>query len=94
MMATLRVPVESGSRGIREGSLPQLVQGFLEKARPESAYFYVENGRRTMRVVFDLAKSNDMMPYFEPFLMGLDAELEITPVMNAEELAAGFQAMG
>ncbi len=35
-----------------------------------------------------------MVPSFEPALLGLEADIELTPVMTAEELAAGFKALG
>ncbi len=46
-----------------------------------------------MRAVFDLENANDMVPSFEPVMMALDAEVELIPVMTAEELASGFAAM-
>ena len=94
MMVTIRVPVESGNRAIKDGTLPRIIQGVTERIRPECAYFFIENGRRTMRAVFDLKSQADMVPNFEPALLGLDAELELIPVMTGEELASGFKALG
>ena len=94
MMVTLRVPVETGNRAIKDGSQPKIIQQVTERIRPECAYFYIENGRRTMRAVFDLKQPQDMVPSFEPALLGLDAEMELTAVMTGEELGAGFKALG
>jgi hypothetical protein len=94
MMVTIRVPVETGNRAIKDGSLPRIIKEVTERIRPECAYFFIESGRRTMRAVFDLKNTNDMVPDFEPALLGLDAELELIPVMTAEELSAGFKALG
>lgn len=94
MMVTIRVPVEAGNRAIKDGSLPRIIQQVTERIRPESAYFFVEAGRRTMRAVFDLDQTHQMVPSFEPALLGLEAEIELIPVMTAEELATGFKALG
>ncbi len=93
MMVTARVPVQRGTAAIKDGTLPRVVQATLERIRPESAYFCVENGVRTMRAVFDMKQQQDMVPTFEPMLMELDASIELTPVMTASELELGFQAM-
>ena len=93
-MITLRIPVETGNRTIKDGSLPPVIQQTMEKIKPESAYCYLENGRRTLRAVFDLKDANDMVAAFEPVMMALNAELELVPVMTVEELGAGFAKMG
>jgi len=36
-------------------------------------------------VVFDMPDSSDMVPFGEPFFIALDAEVEVVPVMNAED---------
>ena len=94
MMVTIRIPVETGNRAVKDGTLPKLIAEITERTKPESAYFYLDQGRRTMRAVFDLKEANHMVPSFEPALLGLDAEVELTPVMTGEELAAGFQLKG
>jgi hypothetical protein len=94
MMATVRIPVATGSRTIKDGTLPQVIQKTLEHLKPECAYFVIENGKRTMRAVFEMRNEGDMVPAFEPAMMQLDAEIELTPCMTAEDLKSGFQAMG
>jgi hypothetical protein len=90
-MVTIRLPVESGNRAIKDGTLPKIIAQITERIRPESCYFYIEHGKRTMRAVCDLKDVSDMPATFEPVLLALDAELEFTPVMNADELAAGLK---
>ncbi|MBI3791741.1 MAG: hypothetical protein HY275_12810 [Gemmatimonadetes bacterium] len=90
MMVTIRVPVAAGNRTIRDGSMGTVIQQTLERIKPECAYFFVEQGRRTMRAVFDLPSPGMQAAWFEPVLWALDAEIEIMPCMTAQELAAGF----
>lgn len=46
-----------------------------------------------MRAVFNMQNENDMVAAFEPVLMELDAKIDLTPVMTAPELEAGFRAL-
>ena len=94
MMVTVRVPVERGSAAIKDGTLPRVIKGTLERINPECAYFFLENGKRTMRAFFEMKKEADMVPAFEPAMLELNAEIELIPVMVATELEAGFQALG
>ena len=36
---------------------------------------------------------SDMPPLLEPFLMALEASVELTPAMNADDLRAGLQRL-
>ena len=94
MMAVIRIPVDKGNKSLKDGSIQQHIQRVMEQIKPESAYFYLEGSRRTMRAVYECKNSNDMVPAFEPLMLNLDAEIELLPVMNAEELAAGLKALG
>jgi hypothetical protein len=35
-----------------------------------------------------------MVPFGEPFFMALDADIEVVPVMNADDLQKGFGKLG
>lgn len=90
MMLKVSVPVTSGNAAIERGTLPQVIQGFLETRRPEAAYFVTDDGRRTMYAVIDLASPVDLPAICEPFFLKLGAEVTFTPAMNAQDLAAGL----
>ena len=90
MLLKITVPVQTGNKTIANGSLPQVVQSTLERLRPECAYFGAENGNRTGYMVFDLKDPSDIPALAEPLFSQLDAALELTPVMNAQDLQAGL----
>lgn len=92
-MLTVLISAESGNRAIKDGSLPKIVETFMERFKPESAYFRALNGKRSMQFVFNLADPSDIPSVAEPFFFGLDAEIEATPVMNADDLRKGLQKM-
>jgi hypothetical protein len=91
MMMKVSIPVEAGNRGVKEGILPKTVMAFVEQAKPEASYFTAENGKRTAFFVFDL-KDPTMIPSIaEPFFMNLHASIELSPVMNIEDMKAGVE---
>jgi hypothetical protein len=66
----------------------------MERFKPEAAYFTVQNGKRTAFLVFDLKNPSDMPAFGEPFFMGLNASVQLTPAMSADDLQAGLAALG
>ena len=52
VMARVSIPVEAGNKGIRDGSLPKVMQQTAERWNPEAAYFTTFDGRRTAFFIF------------------------------------------
>jgi len=90
-MLKVLVPVEAGNKAIKDGSLHKAVEAFMQRFKPESAYFYADGGKRSMQFVFNLSDTTDIPSVAEPFFMGLNAEIYATPVMNADDLRAGIE---
>ena len=91
MMLKVQVPVEQGNAALADGSLPQTIQRLAETVRPEAAYFAVMDGKRTALFFFDMTESSQMPVIGEPLFGGLNASLELTPVMTQDELQRGIQ---
>ncbi len=92
-MMIVSIPTTGGNRGAQDGSLPGTVQGFLDKAKPEAAYFGLLNGVRTGFFVFDLASPADIPLAGEPFFQAVDANITMLPVMDAADLTKGLGAL-
>lgn len=90
VMARITIPVGPGNKAISDGSIGKLMQDASERWRPEAMYFTTFEAKRTAYVVFDLPDSTDIPSFAEPFFAGLDADLEIFPVMNGEDLMKGL----
>ena len=91
-MIRVTIPVEMGNTTIKNGQLPKVMGSFVERWKPEAAYFYADNlGRRTGSFVIDLPDSSDIPSIAEPFFQELGASVELTPVMNAEDLKKGLE---
>jgi len=91
MMMKVSIPVDAGNKGLKEGTLPKTVMGFVEQMKPEACYFGPENGRRTMFFFFDLKDPTMIPTAAESFFRNLDASIEMTPVMNLDEMKAGIE---
>ena len=94
VMARISIPVETGNRAIRDGSLGTVMQHAAERWKPEGMYFTTFDGRRTAFMVFDLPDASDIPPFAEPFFTALNADVELAPVMNGVDLQSGLAQLG
>jgi hypothetical protein len=93
MLLRVKVPTEVGNRAIKDGTLPKIIQKTMESLKPEAAYFTTVDGQRTMIAVFDMKSPSDMPRIAEPLFAGLNAEVELTPCMNADDLKTGLASI-
>jgi hypothetical protein len=94
MLMKVSIPVGKGSQTIADGSLPRVIQETIGRLQPEAVYFLPENGRRTALFFFDQRDSSQLPAITEPLFMNLDAEIELTPVMNPDDLMRGLSDAG
>lgn len=94
VMAKITVPVESGSQAIKDGNMGKLIQAAAERWKPEAMYFGPAEGRRTAFMVFDMADPSDMVPFSETFFQELNADVEVIPVMTADDVQKGLAKLG
>jgi hypothetical protein len=80
------VPVERGNEAIRDGTLEKSIQTLMEQLKPEAAYFMPFDGERAGMMVFDMTDPAQIPQIAEPLFMALDAAVEFTPVMDADDL--------
>ena len=61
----------------------------MNKLKPEAAYFLAQDGVRSAILFFDMQDTCEIPAIVEPFFKGLHAEVELVPVMNANDLQEG-----
>jgi hypothetical protein len=93
-MARISMPVESGNQAIKDGTLGAVIQRAAERWKPEATYFTTFDGQRTAYMVFDLPDASGIPPFAEPFFTGLNASVELAPVMNGDDLQKGLSQLG
>ena len=92
MMLRARMNTAKANEAVKSGTLAKVIGAFMEKAKPEAAYFTIDTGERTGFFVFDMKDSSQMPPLGEDMFIELGADLHLTPVMNADELKTGLGA--
>jgi hypothetical protein len=90
----LSVPVEKGNQAIKDGSLTRILQATFERLKPEATYFTTLDGKRTALVVFDLEDPSQIPAIAEPLFNGFNGEVELSPVMNLDDLMRGISEAG
>jgi hypothetical protein len=90
VMARITIPAGPGNQAVSDGSIGTIMQGAAERWKPEAMYFTTFDAQRTAYMVFDMADASDIPPFAEPFFSGFEAEVEIFPVMNSEDLMKGL----
>lgn len=89
-MIKFRFPVEAGNSAVRSGKVEKIFQQILEDLKPEAAYFFPEGGERAGLFVVDMQESSQGAEIAERFFFGLNARIEMVPVMAAEDLQKGL----
>lgn len=92
-MARITMPTVPGNRAISDGTIGKLMQGAADRWKPEAMYFTTFDGNRTAYMVFDLPDASDIPAFAEPFFEALEAEVELAPAMNAQDLQKGLSQL-
>jgi hypothetical protein len=91
MLMTVQMDTVATNHAIRDGSWAQVMEGVMRDLQPEAAYFTARDGKRTGYIVFDLKEPSDIPSVAEPFFMGVNASIDISPVMTPEDVQAGLE---
>ena len=91
MMLRVVVPNDGGNKAVKDGSIGKIIGQFSEEHRPEAAYFVTEGGERTAYFFLDVKDVTQVPAMCEPFYMGLNARISMTPAMNPQDLKAGLE---
>jgi len=87
------IPTVAGNKMVKDTNFLKNLEEYLQKFNCEAAYFTEVNGNRTMVFVLDLP-SQDMIPAIaEPLFQGFDANVEIHPAMNLDDLKKAISSM-
>jgi len=89
-LMTVQMDTEAANRAIKDGSLPKAMESTLDQLHAEAAYFTTRDGQRTAYIVFDLQETAQIPQVAEPFFMGMNAKIDLSPVMNADDMQEGL----
>ena len=86
VMLKVSIPVEAGNDAAKSGKLGSTVQSILEEQNPEATYFLAQGGTRTALVFLNLDSAADLPRIAEPWFLGLNARVEVTPAFTPAEM--------
>ena len=86
-LVTVRMPVEAGNAFIRDPKFGDKIKEILTAQKAEVAYFAATGGQRTCIYVIDMPEASKVPSVVEPWWLMVKADVELTPVMGADDLA-------
>ena len=93
VMIKFGFPVEVGNAAIRTGKVEKVFQQIMEDLKPEAAYFHAANRDRGGFFVVNMHESSAIADIAERLFFGLNAKIELVPVMSAEDLRKGLSGV-
>lgn len=90
MLMKVCMPAEPANKLMKDGMMPKVMQNLMDSLRPECSYFFTENGRRACFMVFELKDSSMIPCLVEPLYLQLNAEVDLMPCMDADDLKHGL----
>lgn len=94
LMLSVELNTEKTNELVASGRMGEVIQGIMAKIQPEAAYFHARDGRRAITLFVDAADSASLPSFAEPFWLELNATVEATPCMNADELGTALSRLG
>jgi hypothetical protein len=93
MMVRWTVPAEPGNAAITDGTMSSSIESLMQALKPEAAYFFANDGMRSGMMVFDMQDSSQIPHVAEPLFQAFNANVEILPVMNADDLNKALSSL-
>ncbi|HXT85157.1 MAG TPA: hypothetical protein VN704_12650 [Verrucomicrobiae bacterium] len=87
------IPTSAGNRMVKDPNFLNNIENYIKSFNCEASYFTEFGGNRTLIFVLDLP-STDMLPVIgEPLFQGFEANVEIRPAMNFDDLKNAISNM-
>jgi hypothetical protein len=93
MMLRTHVDATHGSAALKSGALQKAISAFMDKFKPEAAYFGLESGKRTAFFVFDMKDSHQSPEIAEAFF-DTGCDIHLSPCMTGDDLQKGLAVAG
>ena len=90
-LVKVNIPVETGNRAAKEGTLGKTIQRILGEQKPEAAYFVAENGQRCGYLILNMENASKIPSIAEPWFLAFNASVEMKPAMVIEDLQKAGQ---
>jgi hypothetical protein len=93
VMIKFALSVDAGNAAIRTGKLDKVMHQIVEDLKPEAAYFFPTGGERGGFFIVEMQDSSQIADIAERFFFGLNAKVELVPVMSVADLEKGLSGV-
>jgi hypothetical protein len=93
VMVRFSFPVDAGNAAIRIGKLEKVFQQLIEDLKPEAAYFHAVDGNRGGFFIVNMQESSQIAEIAERLFFGVNARIELVPVMSVDDLRNGLSGV-
>jgi hypothetical protein len=93
IMVKFALPIDAGNDALRSGKIEKVMQQLTADLKPEAAYFYPSGGVRSGFFVITMEEPWQIADTVERFFFGLNAKVELVPVMNGDDLHKALSGM-
>jgi hypothetical protein len=93
VMIKFALPVEASNTANRTGKLAKVMKQIAEDLKPEAAYFFPTGGERGGFFIVEMQDSWQIADIAERFFFGLNAKVDLVPVMSAADLEKGLSGV-
>jgi hypothetical protein len=83
-------PTEAGNKMIQDPGFMKKLEDYMNKAKPEAAYFLPMDGHRTSVFIVNLESSDQVPALAEPLFQWMGANVDVIPIMNYDDLKKGL----
>jgi len=80
------MPTEAGNKAVQDPNFLKNLEDYMNKAKPEAAYFFEAGGDRVAAFVVDMQTPDQIPVLAEPLFVGWGAKVEFHPAMNFDDL--------
>jgi hypothetical protein len=85
-----KIPTESGNKMVQDPNFLKKIETYIDKVKSEATYFYEADGNRVAAFVVDIQSADQIPVIVEPLFSGMDAHIELHPVMSLDDLKKGI----
>jgi hypothetical protein len=85
-----KVPTEAGNKMVQDPDFMKKLEDYMNKVKPEAAYFLPINGYRTAAFIVNMENNSQVPSLVEPLFQWMGANVDIIPVMNFDDLKKGI----
>jgi hypothetical protein len=85
-----KIPTEAGNKMVQDPNFLRKLEDYINKVNAEASYFFEADGIRVAAFIVDIQSADQIPVITEPLFSGMDAHVELHPVMSLDDLKKGI----